>query len=422
MVDPLGSPVGAPPTARVPVSGVPRPAAATKHVALLIETSRSYGRDILRGIHRWMHEHEPWSVYLELRALDSAVPRWLKTWKGDGIIARTASAEMAKTIAATRVPGVELRASKLSHGLPFVGVDNRQMGRLVADHFLASGLSRFAVFDLDTEAYFEERRDDFLAALAAAGHVCETYRVAGQGERPADWERQQAAIASWVAELPKPVGILACTDQLGFWLLDACRRAGVAVPEEVAVVAAENDETLCTMASPPLSSVAYDGERIGYEAAALLDRLMRGEPSPAAPMLIPPKGLVVRQSSDVVAVEDPQVAAALRYIREHACHGIGVIDVVKHAGLSRTLLERRMREAIGRTPGEEIQRVKFGEVRRLLDSTDLALAAIAARSGFEHPQYMAEAFKKHFGMTPGRYREGRRLATENLKADGPRPE
>ena len=408
MSHPCGPLVGASPPDRVPASGVPRPATATKHVALFIETSRSYGRDILRGVHRWMHEHDPWSLFLELRALDSTVPRWLKTWKGDGLIARTASAEMARTIAATGVPGVELRASKLSHGLPFVGVDNRQMGRLVADHFLASGLSHFAVFDLDTEAYFEERRDDFLAALAAAGNVCEHYHASPKGERPTDWERQQAAIARWVAELQKPVGIFACTDQLGFWLLDACDRAGVAVPEEVAVVAAENDETLCAMASPPLSSVAFDGERIGYEAAALLDRLMRGEAAPTAPVLIPPKGLVVRHSSDVVAVEDPDVAAALRYIREHACHGIGVGDVLKHAGLSRTLLERRMREAIGRTPGEEIHRVRFDEVRRLLDSTDLSLAAIARRCGFEHPQYMAEAFKKHFGMTPGSYRQSRR--------------
>lgn len=408
MTNPRGPLVDASPPVRVPASGVPRPATATKHVALLIETSRSYGRDILRGIHRWMHEHEPWSLFLELRALDSTVPRWLKIWQGDGIIARTASAEMARTIAATGVPGVELRASKLSHGLPFVGVDNRQMGRLVADHFLSSGLAHFAVFDLDTEAYFEERRDGFIAVLAAAGHVCDPFHASAKGERPADWERQQGAIARWVAELPKPVGILACTDQLAFWLLDACCRAGVAVPEAVAVVGVENDETLCTMAAPPLSSVAFDGERIGFEAAALLDRLMRGEPAPTAPVLIPPKGLVARHSSDVVAVEDPDVAAALRYIREHACHGIRVGDVIKHVGLSRTLLERRMREAIGRTPGEEIHRVRFDEVRRLLDSTDLALAAIARRCGFEHPQYMAEAFKKHFGMTPGSYRQSRR--------------
>jgi LacI family transcriptional regulator len=222
------------------------------------------------------------------------------------------------------------------------------MGRLVAEHFLSSGLAHFAVFDLDTEAYFEERRDDFIAALAAAGHVCDHFHASAEGERPADWERQQGAIARWVAELPKPVGILACTDQLAFWLLDACRRAGAAVPEEVAVVGVENDETLCTMAAPPLSSVAFDGD------------------------------------------------------------GIGVGDVIKHAGLSRTLLERRMREAIGRTPGAEIHRVRFDEVRRLVDSTDLTLAAIARRCGFKHPHYMAEAFKKHFGMTPGSYRQSRR--------------
>jgi LacI family transcriptional regulator len=393
---------------RVPALPHPGRATSTKHVTLLVETSRSYGRDLLRGIHRWMQEHEPWSLFLELRALDSTVPRWLETWKGDGIIARTSSAAMAWKIAATGVPGVELRASKLPHSLPFVGVDNRRMGQLVADHFLASGLSHFAVFDLATEMYFEERRDDFVAALAAAGHACEQHHAMGSGERPADWERQQADIAHWVASLPKPVGILACTDQLGFWLLDACRRAGVAVPEEVAVVGVENDETLCGMALPPLSSVAFDGERIGYEAAALLDRLMRGEPTPAAPILVPPQGLVVRHSSDVVAIADPQVAAALRYIRQHACHGIGVGNVVRHAGLSRAVLERRMRGAIGRTPGEEIHRVRFAEVQRLLASTDLPLAAIADRCGFEHPQYMAEAFKKLFGVTPGSYRQGRR--------------
>ena len=218
-----------------------------------------------------------------------------------------------------------------------------------------------------------------------------------------------------MASLPKPIGILACTDQLAFWLLDACRRAGVAVPEEVAVVGVENDETLCTMSRPQLSSVAYDGERVGYEAAALLDRLMRGEQPPPEPVLLPPKGLVVRQSSDIMAIEEPEIVAAVCYIREHACHGINVADVVEHVGLSRTLLERRMRKAIGRTPGEEIVRLRFSRVQQLLADTGLSLAAIADRCGFEHSQYMAEAFKKHFGLTPGAYRTSRRPA-ENLKA------
>jgi LacI family transcriptional regulator len=384
------------------------PARTTKHVALLVETSRTFGREILAGVNRYIAEHEHWSVFVELRALDSQVPRWLASWRGDGIIARTGTAAMADAIAATGLPGVELRASKLPHKLPFVGVDNRDLGQLVAEHFIDNGFTNFAVFDLDTERYFEERRDNFRAVLASRGHACHEHHAARQGERPTDWERQQAEIARWVASLPKPVGIMACTDQLAFWLLDACRRAGVAVPEEAAVVGVENDETLCTLASPQLSSVAFEGERIGYEAAALLERMMAGEPPPTASLLLPPRGLVVRQSSDIMAIDDLQVVAAVRYIREHACHGINVADVVKHAGLSRTLLERRMRRAIGRTPGEEIIRLRFNRVKRLLVETKLSLAAIADRCGFEHPQYMAEAFKRLFGMTPGSYRAGRR--------------
>jgi LacI family transcriptional regulator len=379
-----------------------------RHVALLLETSRSYGRDLLAGMNRYIAEHEHWSLFLELRALDSQVPRWLASWKGDGIIARTGSAAMADAIAATGLPGVELRASKIPHGLPFVGCDNSEIGQIVADHFIENGFRNFAIFHLDTERYFEERRDNFRGYLAGRGHTCLEHHALNNGERPLNWERHQADVADWVASLPKPVGILACTDQLGFWLLDACRRAGLAVPEEVAVVGVENDETLCTMAQPQLSSVAFDGERVGYEAAALLDRMMAGEPPPSEPVLFPTRGLVVRQSSDIMAIEDPEIAAALRFIREHASHGINVADILKHVGLSRSLLERRMRLAIGRTPHEEITRVRFSRVQHLLVDTELSLAAIANRCGFEHPQYMAESFKKHFGITPGAYRASRR--------------
>jgi LacI family transcriptional regulator len=180
------------------------------------------------------------------------------------------------------------------------------------------------------------------------------------------------------------------------------------VPEEAAVVGVENDETLCTLASPRLSSVAFDGERVGYEAATLLARLMEGGRPPAEPIVVPPPGLVVRQSSDIVALDDPAVAAAVRSIREHACHGVTVSDVVRACGLSRSVLERRMRAALGRPPGEEIVRARFAEVKRLLVETDLPLAAIADRCGIEHPQYMAEAFKRLFGVTPGRFRAGQR--------------
>ena len=374
-------------------------------MALLIETARSYGRSLLRGIRRYTAEHRPWSVYLDMRSLDSPPPAWLPEWHGDGILARTGSQAMADAIARTGAPTVELRATRLRGTSPyFVGVDNAALGQMIADHFLERGLRQFGVYELDTEEYLQQRRDNFLSTLAAKGYPCSVFHAPDRRETPADWEQQQAALTCWVAGLPKPVGIMCSTDQLGFWLLDACRRAGVAVPEEVAVVGVENEESLCSMSTPPLSSVQFDCEHIGYEAAALLDKLMLGEPLAAGPIVFPPLGIVTRQSSEVIAIDDEDLATALRFIRQQACAGIGPEDVVRAVCTSRSTLERRMRHRLGRTIKEEILRIRFQHVQELLSITDLPLAAIAEKTGFRHPQYLAEAFKNRFGRTPGAYR------------------
>ncbi len=157
------------------------------HVALLVETSRTYGRDILRGVHRWMQEHGPWSVFLELRGLDSSAPRWLRTWQGDGILCRTGSVAVDKAIAATGLPAVELRASRPATKRPFVGIDNNQLGQMVASHLADNGFTHFAVFDLDTEDYFEERRDGFQRFVEDRSRTCHTYHAGRGGEHPTDW-------------------------------------------------------------------------------------------------------------------------------------------------------------------------------------------------------------------------------------------
>jgi LacI family transcriptional regulator len=195
------------------------------------------------------------------------------------------------------MPVVELRSPRLNPDAPWVGVDNHAMGQIVADHLMQRGFRHFGVYELGTESYFEERRSNFVDTVTAAGYRCSTYQPAGPPEEPLARERHQEALSRWVRSLPKPVGIMACTDQLGFFLLEACARAGIVVPEEVAVVGVENEESLCTMAVPMLSSVQFDAERIGYEAAAVLARLMRGEAPPAGPQLIEPLGGVVRGSS-----------------------------------------------------------------------------------------------------------------------------
>ena len=319
-------------------------------------------------------------------------------------VTRTGSQQMADAVAATGVPTVEMRSTRLKHDFHFIGVDNRAIGQMVTEHLKERGFRRFAIYGIETEDYFEERCKNFLAAVEGAGFPCEIYQQPNNREIPANWERQQQHVGDWVRTLRKPVGVMACTDQLGFWFLDACRRVGVAVPEEAVVVGCENDESLASMSIPPLSSVQFNAEKTGYEAAALLAGLMRGEKPEENFTYIPPLGIVSRQSSDIVAVEDQEIAESLRFIRENAPYGLTVEQVLKAIPMSRTALDQGMRAAIGRTVKAEILRVQLDRVKHLLVDTDLSLSQIADRTGFKHPQYLAELFKRKFGKTPGVYR------------------
>ncbi len=375
-----------------------------KRVALLIETSRAYGRDLLQGVKRYSVEHGPWSLFVEARDLDSKPPVWLSSWDGDGILVRSGSDRIAAAVARARVPTVELRSTRRAASSPFVGVDNEAVGQIVAEYFVQKGFKHFGVYSLDTEDFFVKRRDSFVQALRQRGHTCVELCQAGPTEKPEQWEAQQDRLARWIEELPKPAAVMACTDLLGCWFLDACARSGVRVPEHVAVVGVENDRTIDTMSTPPLSSVQLAGEKIGYRAAGILDDLMAGRPAPPTETLLPPVGLVSRKSSDTLAIEDPLIAKAIRLIREGACGGLNVTDVLEAVPVSRSSLERSCRRLIGRSPNEEINRVKIESVSELLRETDLNLDQIAHRCGFKTAQYMLHVFRKTFGMTPGVYR------------------
>jgi LacI family transcriptional regulator len=374
-------------------------------VAILVDTSRSYGRDIVRGIRRYVAEYGPWSLYLEPRDLHSTFPDWLKKWRGDGILSRTVDETMLRQLKATQLPVVELRTSVLKHPFPFVGMDNSVVGARVAEHLRDRGFQHFGCVLDASENFFVERSDRFTHAVCDAGFECPVF----QSER-SNWEQHQRDLVAWLLKLPKPAGVFAVNDQLGFWVLDAARRAGIAVPEELAVVGAENDNMLCETASPPLSSLRLRGQVVGYAAARLLDEWMQRKhiPKPGEKHLHLPGDIVVRQSSDIVAVEDPRIAAALRFIRQHATENLDVNCVAREVALSRSVLERRMKALIGRSPGEEINRLRFAAVEKLLTQTDLTLDVIAARCGFNHPQYMAEAFRKRSGITPGEFRRSRK--------------
>jgi LacI family transcriptional regulator len=372
-------------------------------VALLVETTRTYARDILHGVKRYTTAHGPWSTFIELSALDSTPPPWLATWDGDGIISRTFTRETSELIDSTGIPAVEIRSFRERGKRPFIGIDNNRIGPVVAHHFHDRGFRNFGVYGLSTEPFFEERIQKFRAAVQGFGCRCADLQGACS-EHTVDWEAGQKDLVEWLTSLEKPVGIFAANDQLGVRLLDACQRAGIAVPEHVAVVGAENEETLCNLSEPPLSSVQFDGDTLGYTAAALLDRLMQGGTVPSQPILIEPRGIVVRRSSDEYVIRDGLVAAASRLIDEHAACGLTVDHLCARLNVSRTTLDRRMKAALRRSPKEELNRVRFREVERLLRDTDLTMEAIAEKTGFLHCHYFQVAFKLRHGCTPGAYR------------------
>ncbi len=375
-------------------------------VALLVETTRTYTRELLAGVRRYLAAHGPWSTFLELRALDSSPPAWLRGWDGDGILTRTFTPQMGRLIDATGLPAVELRTVNFGGTRPYVGMDNRLIGTAVAEHFRERGYRQFAAYSLHTESFFIERIRNFVTAAEALGGRCALLPETSS-DSAADWEKSQARLVAWLKELPKPVGIFAANDQLGVRLLEACQRAGIAVPEEVAVVGAENEETLCTFATPPLTSVRYDGHAVGYAAAEMLDRLMRGKQPRRRTVLVPPRGIVVRHSSDGLVINDPFVAHAARLIRENALSGLNVDQLCRQLNASRSTLDRRMKAALKRSPKEEILRVRFREVERLLSETDLTIETIAAQTGFAHSHYLQAAFKEMHGQTPGAWRRGK---------------
>lgn len=364
---------------------------------------------MLSGIGRYIEAHGPWSTFLELRAFESSVPPWLANWDGDGIISRTYSAAMADAIASAGVPTVEVRSTVYNQDCPFVGMDNALMGEAVAEHFLNRGYRRFAAYTLDNEAFFRERVRNFVSRVEGAGAPCECLPAQGE-QSPADWEEHQAKLIGWLESLAKPVGVFAANDQLAVQLLDACQRGGIAVPEEVAVVGCENEKTLCEFASPTLTSIQYDGEMVGYRAAETLDRMMNGEKPPSRPTLIPPKAIEVRGSSDEFVIEDPIVLRTVKLIRAEAFTGITVGEICKRLGISRSTLERRMKQSLNRGTKEELLRVRFREVNRLLRNTNFTIDTIAENAGFTHAHYLQTAFRERYGLTPGSYRKRNRSA------------
>jgi LacI family transcriptional regulator len=379
-------------------------------VAVLVETNRAYGRGQLAGIASYLHQYGSWSIFWQERSLSDRPPVWLRHWDGDGVIARISTRPLARAIRRLAVPTVDLYGWLPGLKWPCLRTDNTQVVRLAADHLLERGFRHLAYCGFSGVNYSDERLRLFQRRLREAGHVCHvcpSHRVRPPGSIAASEEQgllYEAELADWLRGLPKPIGILACNDIRGQQILNTCREIGLLVPDQVAVLGVDNDEILCNLSDPPLSSIDLNSVRIGFEAAALLARLLSGQDAPSRTILTDPRGIVTRRSTDVLAIEDAEVAEAVRLIRARACAGLTVHDLLVSCPLSASSLERRFVRLLGRTPKAEIVRVRLQRVVELLAEPDLSLASIAARTGFKYPEYLSALFKDKFGMTLGQYR------------------
>lgn len=361
---------------------------------------------MLAGIAQYQRSHERWSAFLDDEAHAEEDPGWLRSRKWQGVISRHTTPALVRTCARMKIPLVDLNDCPPFPGVPKIRPDNTTIGHLGAEHLLERGFTRFGFCGFSNQGWACERRDGFLEALRLAGRDATVFEADYPGSITPGWDASEVRrLAKWVRCLPTPAGVMACNDLHAIQLVRAAQQVGVLVPEELAVLGANNGVHRCELVYPPISSVAANPQQSGFRAAEILALLMARKKLPALDERIEPLGVVTRLSSDALAIKDKHVAAALSYIREHACSGATVDEVVKHAFASRSLLETNFRRIIGRSPQAEIRRTQVARIRQLLIETDLPLKKIAELTGFEHVEYLSVVFKRLIGSAPGEYRK-----------------
>ncbi|GAA2238387.1 DNA-binding transcriptional regulator [Herbiconiux moechotypicola] len=379
------------------------PLSLTKHVALVVETSNAYARGLLVGVRKYLATRPAWSIYIGEHSRQDTDLSWLEGWHGDGVIARIENEQTALQVRKLGVPVVDLSSARLALEFPCVETDDEMMARWAVRHFAERGIDNFAYCGDSRFGWSINRQEHFSHQVRAhgQGRLAHLFELSDSGTA-ADSRR---ALVDWLHSLPKPVGIWACYDIAGQELLEACKVANLAVPYSVAVLGVDNDELICNLTSPPMSSIQPDATSTGYLAAQLLDSMMVGAVVDPELYPIPPLRIEPRLSSDVLSVDDPLVVKALRWIREHADESIRVDDVTRQVNLSRRSLDYRFVGALGRTVHDEITRVRMSRVAELLLHTDWPLTRIAERLGFRQSEYMGVAFRRHVGRSPGEFRQ-----------------
>lgn len=387
----------------------PGPAAPVPRTRILMLMGRRDGTTaaILRGVAHYQQVHQDWSVQVDEQSRSATEVRWLLARGWHGVVSCHTTPALVEACAEFHLPLVALDDALRQEGVSRIRSDHGAVGAMGAEYLIDRGFVHFAFVGCEEETWMRDRRAGFTEAVRLAHHEPVFFvlrpdspeRVRGEGE---------ARLREWLAGLPKPLGVMAVDDRTALQVLEASRGAGLHVPDEVAVLGADNDIALCELAVPSLSSVTPGTFQLGLLAAEHLDRRLAEPGSAPCDLRIDPVGVASRRTTDILAIPDRVVAAAVRCIAAHACEGVTVEWVLQQVGASRSQLERKFRRHLGRSPQAEIRRVQISKIRQLLADTDLPHKHIAELTGFEYMEYMCVVFRRLTGQTMGAYRRERR--------------
>ncbi|MGZ0655258.1 XylR family transcriptional regulator [Coraliomargarita sp. W4R72] len=373
-------------------------------IAILVETSLASGRQILTGISHFLKERNDISVFHHSGQLGQMHPDSLVDWEGDGIIARVLDQSIADLLVNTGLPIVDVLGNVPDTGFPLVKTNNRAIGTMVAEHFIQRGFRNFGLIGLGQEHWSLEREHAFFEASREVDTSAHYLHLKSTDSESVHISDSLAAIRDWLPSLPKPIGILVASDQFAPLLFEAAHELKIRIPEDISIIGVDNDAPYCDLCRPALSSVDPNHEEVGYQAALLLEQLLAGETPPPQELEIRPNMIHLRRSSSSLAVDDPQLSQAMEYIRFNACKGIGIDDIARHCGLSRSVLQRRFRSKINRTVGDSILNEKLTRAKELIYTGNLSMSRVAELSGLSSQEYMSQVFRKHLHQSPKHFR------------------
>lgn len=391
-------------------------------VAVLLETSHGVSRAMLQGIFDYVRVCGPWSLnVIEGGANDQRLPD-TRLWKGDGIIARVPNTAVAKAILSSRLPAVLFNPSDtyLNPAHPLsrysrIQFDSEAIGTLAAEFFLSRTPRRIAFVGAASDNNWSRwRQEAFTRRLETAGVPCSVYPQPPPDQR--EWIVERPRLRRWLKQLPKPAALFAANDSRARQVIDACLISGIAVPYELTVLGVNNDPLICETCIPPLSSIAVDDERAGYEAASLLDRIMKGDEQPGRVIRHSPREVVERTTTTDLHLSDKRVIRALEFIRINAGFNLRVSDVADHLGVTPRWAEECFKQALGHSLHDEIHRTRMATIRQMVANTDRPFSEIATQCGFRSVNHLCKLFKETFTCTMSDLRK-----TGTRPNEAPRP-